>query len=563
MLRALVLATLIFVSPSTAGQAPSVLHIKVVLVDAEGQPSPVTRHALLISENPASATPRRILTSPDGTADVRLRPGNYTVESDQPVTFNGKAYQWLQMLDVVAGRDAHLELTTGNAEVVPVPAATTSTGAPLEAPLEADPSFLLPKWQDSVVALWTPTTRASGFVIGVGSEGKGLVVTNQRAIGTATSVEVQLTPTVKVAASVLASDRARDVAVLWIDPKALGSVRPVPLACGDAAKTPVTGGDEIVTIGVPLRQRKGMTSGRVTHVDAQSITADFNLPRGSAGGPVFSVRGDLIGITSVGDTNDQNSRGDARIVRTDEACGVVASAEKKMTTAAPPSGTQLPVEPLQPFPVDALRDAAKRRTGSLSPYQLSASSFDVSFLTPVLTYGAQYQAQQPRPRTTSKDTRKPEPEPTLVRPTMDFSNWSEYVMDFPPVLLVRVTPKMVEGFWTKVARGAASTQGVSIPPIKRFTSGFARLRAFCGDAEVTPIHPFTLELRVSEDNAIHEGLYVFDPGALGPQCGTVKLALYSEKEPEKGDERIVDPKVVEQIWNDFAPYRALSSRQEP
>ena len=39
----------------------------------------------------------------------------------------------MQMLDIVAGRDAHLELTTGNAEVVPVPASTTSPGTPLEA----------------------------------------------------------------------------------------------------------------------------------------------------------------------------------------------------------------------------------------------------------------------------------------------------------------------------------------------------------------------------------------------------------------------------------------------
>jgi hypothetical protein len=117
---------------------------------------------------------------------------------------------------------------------------------------------------------------------------------------------------------------------------------------------------------------------------------------------------------------------------------------------------------------------------------------------------------------------------------------------------------MVEGFWTKVARGAASTQGVSIPPIKRLTSGFVRLRAFCGDAEVTPIHPFMLELRVSEDNAVYEGLYVFDPGALGPHCGPVKLELYSEKDPEKGDARIVDAKIVEQIWQDFEPYRTAS-----
>jgi hypothetical protein len=85
------------------------------------------------------------------------------------------------------------------------------------------------------------------------------------------------------------------------------------------------------------------------------------------------------------------------------------------------------------------------------------------------------------------------------------------------------------------------------------------MRAFCGSAEVTPIHPFTLEQRVSESDAISEGLYVFDPGALGPYCGTVKLVMYSEREREKGDTRVVDPGVLRQIWQDFAPYRALSS----
>ncbi len=71
-----------------------------------------------------SAPPRRIVTALDGTANVRLRPGNYTVESDQPVVFQGQAYLWTQMVDIVAGRDAVLELTAANAEVVPLPSAT-------------------------------------------------------------------------------------------------------------------------------------------------------------------------------------------------------------------------------------------------------------------------------------------------------------------------------------------------------------------------------------------------------------------------------------------------------
>src|SRR5204862_4647396 len=138
--RAVVLATLFFAIPHTfAGQALSVLHIKVVLVDANQTVTPVPHHALLISDNPATATPRLIVTALDGTADVRLAPGNYTVESDRPVAFEGKAYQWTQMVDIVAGRDAVLELTADNAEIGPVTSATVSG-----ARLEADPSFLLP-----------------------------------------------------------------------------------------------------------------------------------------------------------------------------------------------------------------------------------------------------------------------------------------------------------------------------------------------------------------------------------------------------------------------------------
>jgi S1-C subfamily serine protease len=549
MLRALLFAMLFVVSwNATPGQELSVLHIKVVVVDADRKATPVPRHALLISDNPASAPPRQIVTALDGTADVRLRPGNYTVESDRPAVFHGKAYEWTQMVDIVAGRDAVLELTADNAEVEPATSATASA-----APLEDDPSFLLPRWQDSVVALWTPSTHASGFLI----DRKGLIATNQRIIGTATSVEVQLSPDVKVAARVLAADPVRDVAVLWIDPGVAASLRPVPLGCAQAAKPPVVEGQELFTIDAPLRVQKGMSSGTASRVDPHAIVSDFRLASGSEGGPVFTAGGGVVGITSIGDDKNESRSAAARVVRIDDVCDVVASAEKKMKEAAPPDGTHLPVEPVRPFPVNALKDAAQRRGGSLSPYQMSSSDFDIAFITPVLIYGAQHQAEQGRGRERRPGPRTPDPAPAVVSPLMEFANWSEYAADYPPVLLIRVTPKLVEGFWTTVGRGAARTQGVFLPPIKHVKSGFSRMRMFCGDAEVTPIHPFKLEQRLSESDAIREGLYVLDPGALGPQCGAVKLVLFSEKEPAKGDTRPVDPRVLQQIWQDFAPYREL------
>ena len=549
MVRALILLTLIAVIPSAArAQTESVLHIKIVLIDADGKSTPVPRHALLISDNPATSSPRRVVTALDGTADVRLSPGNYTVESDRPVALKGKAYQWTQIIDIAAGRDAVLELTAKNADTASLDSAAAADAA---AP-EADPTAeLLIRWRDSVVAVWTPAVRASGFVI----DAKGLIATNQHVIGNASSVEVQFTPATKVTARVLAADAAKDVAILQVNASALASIRPVTLACAQPMK-PFVANQKIFTIGNPLGEDKDLTSGSVNRVDQHGAVSDFRLDLDDTGGPVFAPDGSLVGITSFMDEKDRSRRDDSRLIRIDEACDVVAAADKKMKEAAPPSGAALPVEPVQPFPVDALKDAVKRRTGSLNPYQISSADFDIAFITPVQVYGAQDRAERSSVGGQSGITRGADGGPTLVRDPTDYGSWSEYVAKVPPVLLVRVTPRQVESFWTTVARGAAQTQGMALPPIKHFKSSFSKMRALCGDAEVTPIHTFTIEQRISDTDAINEGLFVFDPGAIGPQCGTVKVVIYSEKSPEKGETRAVDPKILQQIWQDFSAYRA-------
>ena len=86
-------------------QGGGVIRVSVTLAGADGTLLPVPRHALLVSDEPPTATPRRIVTALDGTASIRLTPGTYTVESDQPVAFQGREYQWRQTLAVVAGQD--------------------------------------------------------------------------------------------------------------------------------------------------------------------------------------------------------------------------------------------------------------------------------------------------------------------------------------------------------------------------------------------------------------------------------------------------------------------------
>ena len=175
MFRGLAIAWLWLALPSAAAvQEFGILRITVALQGTEPAATPIRRHLLLISDNPASAPPRRLFTSQDGTIEVRLSPGNYTVESDQPVAFAGKGYQWTQTVDVVAGRDTVLTLTAENAD-----AATAATPTDAASALEEDGTSLSVQWQDSVVAVWTPTAHASGFVV----DSAGLVATNYGAIG--------------------------------------------------------------------------------------------------------------------------------------------------------------------------------------------------------------------------------------------------------------------------------------------------------------------------------------------------------------------------------------------
>jgi S1-C subfamily serine protease len=189
--RVLVLVILAFATPvAISGQTLVVLHIRGSLTDANGQARPLARHVLLISDEPQTQETRKIVTSIDGTADVRLRPGHYVVESDQPIALQGQAYRWRQTLDIVAGREATLELTAANAVIEPIAAGTTDAAAPLA----TDSSLLMRQWLDSVVQVWTPTAHASGFLV----DAAGLIATNQRVIGDAKSVEVQISASIKV-----------------------------------------------------------------------------------------------------------------------------------------------------------------------------------------------------------------------------------------------------------------------------------------------------------------------------------------------------------------------------
>ena len=62
MFRPLLIAVMLALwAPGASGQAQGVLRVRITLTDAEGRPAPVAQHRLLISENPATTSPREDL----------------------------------------------------------------------------------------------------------------------------------------------------------------------------------------------------------------------------------------------------------------------------------------------------------------------------------------------------------------------------------------------------------------------------------------------------------------------------------------------------------------------
>ena len=173
------------------------------------------------------------------------------------------------MVDIAAGRDAALELTADNAEVV------TAAATPSTAPRRVRP--FVPA--DSLAGQRRHALDADHPRVGIRDRREGAGGDEPAGDRRRDPVEVQLTPAVKVAARVLVADPARDVAVLWIDPEVVAAVRPVPLGCELAARPAVANGQEIFTIGAPIRGQKDLTSGTVSRVrrSRSRPTSDSNL----------------------------------------------------------------------------------------------------------------------------------------------------------------------------------------------------------------------------------------------------------------------------------------------
>ena len=143
--------------------------------------------------------------------------------------------------------------------------------------------------------------QGSGFIISA----DGFIVTNNHVIsldqqGVADAVSVRLADGSEYNARVVGRDQESDIAVLKIDAKA-----PLPFVkFGDSGKA--RAGDWVIAIGNPFGLGGTVTSGIVSSVNRATgtgaydhyIQTDASINSGNSGGPMFDMRGNVIGINN-------------------------------------------------------------------------------------------------------------------------------------------------------------------------------------------------------------------------------------------------------------------------
>src|SRR5262249_36973360 len=155
-----------------------------------------------------------------------------------------------------------------------------------------------------------------------------------------------------------------NVAVLRVDPAIVASIQSVKLGYAQDGKS-LARDQEVFAIELAAIEQRSLASGRVSHVDAKAIESDVRLDRNSAGTPLMTAAGDVIGITVPDDVRTGTYNGRLQAVRIDEARTAIDQAERALQNASPPASTPLPVEPRQGPSENALRAAMPQRVVNL------------------------------------------------------------------------------------------------------------------------------------------------------------------------------------------------------
>ena len=140
------------------------------------------------------------------------------------------------------------------------------------------------------------SSLGSGFVV----DPKGIIITNNHVIEEADEITINFSDGTKLPAELIGRDPKTDLAVLQVETKK--RLPFVPLGDSDAARV----GDWVIAIGNPFGLGGSLSAGIISAINRDInagpydsfIQTDAAINRGNSGGPLFNMKGEVIGVNS-------------------------------------------------------------------------------------------------------------------------------------------------------------------------------------------------------------------------------------------------------------------------
>ena len=140
------------------------------------------------------------------------------------------------------------------------------------------------------------SSLGSGFVI----DPTGIIITNNHVIESADEITINFADGSKLDATIIGRDPKTDLAVLKVETKK--RLKFVPMGNSEKARV----GDWVIAIGNPFGLGGSLSAGVISAINRDInagpydsfIQTDAAINRGNSGGPLFNLKGEVIGVNS-------------------------------------------------------------------------------------------------------------------------------------------------------------------------------------------------------------------------------------------------------------------------
>lgn len=447
-------------------------------------------------------------------------------------------------------------------------------------------SLLFQKYKDGIVTVICDEGKGSGFLI----DTKGLILTNYHIVSNSGRYRVQINDSVKVKAKLVAFNKRKDVAVIWIHEDYASNLPLLPI--DESSPTSLREGQHVIALGNPLRQTKIITSGIISKVEPGAIFSDVNINPGSSGGPLLDVNGKVIAINTFGDFSSVGP-GISGSIPISFAKGTIAEAIEKIKNIPMPSKQLLPIPSNEPYPMWGYKKAMSNLPGFSSTkrvssyggslerpgylvktlYNLKNKGYYLTFITPPYAFKIKHFYKTQIAYEKNKSSNKNYIGNFNYDPIDNIFDWQRYIQTNTNTVILDITPNLEKYNYPSIGDNYVTAYNVNklsydAPERNQLRNALLDCKLYVNNIpqeEIERHFGYTSYYTLVTYDGFHKdqyisrkGTFIYSVDLFAPTENAwpeIMVEIKSLDNPQKPIQFKIPQATIEQIWYDFEPIR--------